>query len=223
VTELRSSLPPMPAQMRRLPVDRGFPVPWFVPWFDEEGNQTPAGTGKPDFRVGTQDAMDTAILGRLCWICGLPLAVNLSFVIGPMCAVNRVSSEPPSHFECADFAARACPFLSNPSAHRRERNMPEESIKPAGFMIERNPGVTLVWTTREYRLIRVDTGVLFDVGRPAFLRWYRESRRATRAEIMESIDSGVPILLAQAEKDGPEAVLQLKDMVKVALRLVPAA
>lgn len=31
----------------------------------------------------------------------------MTFVVGPMCELNRISGEPPSHRECAEFSA-AC-------------------------------------------------------------------------------------------------------------------
>jgi hypothetical protein len=55
-------------------------------------------------------------------VCRLPQSTPLlspphlfwrwSFVVGPMCGINRNSAEPPSHKECAQWSARNCPFLS---------------------------------------------------------------------------------------------------------------
>src|SRR5215467_7036859 len=101
----------MPLRFHKLPIsENGFPVPKFVSFID----------GKPDFRVVDGRYVLEAIKRRLCWLCGETLGRYMSFVIGPMCAVNRVSSEPPSHFECAQFAVQACPFLTQP---RRPRNV----------------------------------------------------------------------------------------------------
>src|SRR5437764_29347 len=102
---LHPNLPALPSRLKLLPVDeRGFPVPWFVAWID----------GKPDFRVVDQRKMAIAVSEKRCWVCGDFLGRYMAFVIGPMCAVNRVSSEPPSHRECAEFSVRACPFLTKP-------------------------------------------------------------------------------------------------------------
>jgi hypothetical protein len=165
-----------------------------------------------------------AIRDRRCWTCGDYLSEHFAFVIGPMCAVNRVSAEPPSHVTCADFSVRACPFLSRPKALRREANKPEGLKAPAGFAIPRNPGVALVWITSSYQVFRPEaggSGVLFQIGRPHGLLWFAEGRSATRAEILDSINSGLPLLREVAEKEGPDAVAALAAQTSAALKLVP--
>jgi hypothetical protein len=210
----------LPARMAKLPVnDAGYPVPWFVAWID----------GKPDFRIIERGRMAAALTQDKCWVCGeRRSAPTASFVIGPMCAVNRVSAEPPSHYECATYAARACPFLANPKKRRREGHMPEERVDAPGMMIARNPGVALVWTSRHWKPFQVPRepgmgpGVLFDVGEPTRVAWYAYGREATREEVLASIDSGLPILLAEAEKEGPEAMKQLHWMRDRAMAYLPA-
>jgi hypothetical protein len=143
------------------------------------------------------------------------------FVIGPMCAVNRVSAEPPSHRSCALYAVQACPFLTQPRAKRNEKDMPEH-LEPAGLMLKRNPGVTLLWTTQRYTLFKDGRGgALFNVGDPEQVEFYAEGRAATHDEIMASINSGLPILQEMAERDGPEAVAELAKMYDKAMELVP--
>jgi hypothetical protein len=66
-----------------------------------------------------------------------------------MCAILRISGEPPSHRECAEFSARACPFLSRPDMVRREDRLPD-AAKFNPLMLERNPGVAMVWITLSY-------------------------------------------------------------------------
>jgi len=210
----------MPVMIARLPRNKAnYPVPWFVWWNDE---------GVPDFRVVKPGAVPQALALRLCWICGhafLPRE-NRAFTIGPMCAVNRISAEPPSHYGCAVFAATRCPFLIRPQMTRRERHMPAEAVPPAGFSIRRNPGVALVWVTvhKGWHAFRDgDGGILFDVGEPRRVRWYAEGRAATRAEVLASIESGLPLLLDAAGAGGAEAVNELEAMRQRALILVPSA
>lgn len=218
---LREGLPPLPARMSHLPRDhRGYPVPWFVAFVD----------GKPDFRVIRQHGIATAYSKKICWLCGQPLGVNLAFVIGPMCAVNRVTSEPASHTDCAMFAAQACPFLIHPAAKRRESNIPENSSAAAGLGHPRNPGGALVWVSSNYRPFKVPTGgYLFNVGAPHKLDdgglsvfWFKEGKPATRAEAYQILRAGMPILIEAAQLDGPPAIEALTRQYQAALFLLPA-
>lgn len=224
MTELRQELPPLPERMQRLPVeDRGYPVPWFVAWLDENGDPVPRGEGKPDFRIIHPETIAEAVRFQKCWLCGERLGAYKAYVIGPMCAVNRTSAEPPSHRDCADFAARACPFLARPHARRRDVGKPGQSVEGPGIALQRNPGVALVWVTKKLRR-RPDGrgGVLFDVGEPVETRWYAEGRPATRAEVCESIETGLPSLREIAEQDGKLALKALEKARDRAMELVPA-
>jgi hypothetical protein len=205
--------------MRSLPLDkRGYPVPFFVAWVN----------GEPDFRVMDERKWSRCVRERLCWICGGRLGAHGAFVIGPMCSINRTSAEPPAHLDCATFAAQACPFLTMPKMRRREDGLPEATVDPAGQMLRRNPGVALVWATRKWTLFRVGrdplggrAGWLFQLGDPTEVSWFAEGRRATRAEVLESIDSGCPLLRDVAEAEGPEAVADFESMKAAAMRFLP--
>jgi hypothetical protein len=207
----------MPSRMERLARDKvGRPVPWFV-WWDPE-------SGEPDFRVIGPGKMEEAYHHSKCWVCGEGLGVYRVFVIGPMCAVNRVSGELPSHRECARYSAKACPFLTTPRMHRNEKGLPAEYGELGGVPVKRNPGVTLLWITRSYWPIRDPVGkYVFKLGPPEGLEFYREGRAASRREVMESIDSGMPILREMAERDGGEAVGDLEQSYWLAVGLVQAA
>ncbi|SRR6266581_701497 len=221
-TRLRPGLPSLPPGFRQLPIDeRGYPVPFFVQWFLPDGTASEPGVGKPDFRIADGRKRNAAVKHKLCWLCGQPLGKRFAFVIGPMCVVNRVAGDPPMHVGCATFSAAACPFLSRPSAERREAKLPEGGEIP-GFGIMRNPGVALVWITDHYTLFDDDKGsFLLRIGGRIGLLWYAEGRQATRAEIMASIDSGLPILRGAAKEDGPEAEAALEAQIASALELVP--
>lgn len=207
----------MPSRIRALPRDSaGRPIPWFVATID----------GTPDFRVIRPNGINDAIMRRSCWVCGQRRAHgDAAFVIGPMCAVNRTSAEPSSHLTCARYSALACPFLSNPNKERRTANLPDHEA-PAGAMIARNPGVTLLWVPKRYRGWGLKTdgagGTLFDIGEPQVVEWYARGRQATRDEVLDSIDSGLPILRAMAVEEGPDALAYLDRLYSSALELVPA-
>lgn len=224
MAEYRRDLPKLPPRMTSLPLDyRGYPVPWFVAWID----------GKPDFRIVDTPKRARAWNAQLCWLCGQKLGRYQAFVIGPMCGVNRISSEPPCHRDCAIYAAKACPFLTMPTAKRREIGL-EDYVDPAGQFISRNPGVTLVWIADRNggkdrpRPIKVDAdahanvheGVLFMVGNPVEVHWYARGRKATRAEIDASVESGMPLLIDAAKKQGPDALAELEAQVDAFYRLL---
>jgi hypothetical protein len=208
----------MPARIKRLPVDhRGFPVPRFVAWIN----------GQPDHRVVDARRLEPAITKRECWICGEPLGRYFVSIIGCMCAVNRVISEPPSHRECAEFAVKACPFLARPHAHRREAGLPEQHTDAPGFGLKRNPGVTCLWISKTYpkpfRAYAGESGILFQLADPIETVWYRESRLASRGEVQDAIEHGLPALHESAAEEGEAALVELAKMVAAVEAVLPPA
>lgn len=212
-TPLRPGLPELPARMRLLPVDpRGYPVPWFVANVN----------GKWDFRVVREGGRELAHNKKLCWLCGQRLGRYQAFVIGPMCAVNLVTSEPPSHVECATFAVRACPFLILPkSQYKNNDDLAAIGAAPPGMPLDRNPGACILWVTGSYRPFRVPPSWLIRLGPPSVTTWWTNGRLATRAEAWEAIRAGLPNLIVPAVQEGREAVAALDAMYRAALRLLP--
>lgn len=213
----RVPLPPnMPSRMRQLPRDEvGRPVPFFVATVD----------GKPDFRLMDDRALVTAVQEQLCFLCGERLnrarrgGPRGTFVVGPMCVVNRISAEPPNHRDCAAWAVKACPFLTKPLRERRESNLPEDVKNAAGFMIERNPGVTALVDSEKWRVIQADMGghgVLFQFGDITSIDWSCEGRPATVPEVLWSVETGLPALTDMAAMDGGMGYLAIK--MRTALR-----
>ena len=208
---LRDGLPPLPRHMSGLAVDeRGYPVPFFVAWVD----------GKPDHRIAEPQAMKCCVEQSRRWICGGPLGRFKAFIIGPMCSITRTISEPPSHLECAQFAAKACPFLSRPHAKRREAGLPENIQRPPGEGLLRNPTAVCVWVTLSFTPFRHGDGLLFELGEPVSTHWYCEGRPATRAEVDASIETGLPSLVELAERDGTAALDHLAERVGAARALL---
>lgn len=217
----RENWPTMPPGIAALPRQEGtgYPIPWFVETLPN---------GSRDFRIMSSQALRRAITESRCWTCGRHIvdlrvgdAPQATFVLGPMCAVNRTSGEPPSHWACAEWSAQVCPFLTTPGRSRREANLPEQRTVAGGQMIERNPGVALLWASHSWQLRRADNGVLWDVGKPYRVAWLREGRPATRAEVEASLTAGLPTLQAVAEKHGEmplliEAVRQVEPLLPAA-------
>jgi hypothetical protein len=153
--------------------ERGYPVPWFVAWVD----------GKPEFRTADARKFREAVAVRKCWVCGETMGRHMAFVIGPMCSINRVSADPPSHRDCAEFSVKACPFLTKPQMVRRENDLPEGVQEAAGCMLAHNPGVSAIWVTKAFHLIADGKGgMLFNFHDPESVSWWREGRLANRVE-----------------------------------------
>jgi hypothetical protein len=189
---LRPELEALPSRMKTLRVDkRGYVVPWFVDWID----------GEPEFRAMNLDKWVRAVREKLCWVCGERMGRYMTFVAGPMCGINRTTSEPPAHQECARWSARNCPFLNNPEAIRRvDEKMNTANV--SGFMIQRNPGVAMLWTTKDFTVFPDGKGgVLITMGEPETVEWYCRGRLATREEVEESVNSGLPVLVSVASRE----------------------
>jgi hypothetical protein len=199
--------------MKHRPIsDKGFPVPYFVRKID----------GQWDFRVVDPDRLVKCHRYNQCWLCGERLGQYLAFVVGPMCSVNRISSEPPSHLECAEYAVRACPFLTKPRMRRNDKDLPHDGWTP-GLAIEHNPGATLIWVTKSYHAVKDGLGgVLFQFDDPISVQWYAEGRAARRDEILAAFDKGLPYL-RKTTVGFPEAAAALDQKLAEAMKLVPPA
>jgi hypothetical protein len=198
---------PLPDNLRERPVTRqGYPVPFFAAKVD----------GEWDLRVVPPETQFRCMRDRLCWICGQPLGKKLVFVAGPMCVITKTSAEPPCHLSCAEYAAIACPFLAQPRMKRNAVDLPEGHQAPAGIGIMRNPGVTAVLITNKLTPFQDHDGrVLIRMGEPTEpIRWYAQRRRATREEVMESVESGLGRLKQETDN---EETQKLRDEAKVEL------
>jgi hypothetical protein len=200
----------LPQRMKHLPRDkRGFPVPYFVQWQD----------GQPLFPIFDPTKWIRCVTKARCWVCGDELGRWMTFAIGPMCVVNRISSEPPCHAECANFSMRACPFIINPAMRRVPTERYGDVQPPGGIMETRNPGVMVLWPTRKYMIVRTDSGPVLKVGDPVGVTWWTRGREATAEEARAGFEDGVVALRKRAlELDGPEALPELERLAEVARR-----
>lgn len=193
----------MPPSIAALPRDhRGYPVPKFATWKD----------GVPDFVLVSQQYFYECINEKLCWLCGGKMGTRNFFVTGPMCTITCTSAEPPVHMGCARFSVRNCPFLTRPLA-KRQNVEGKEHVEPGGVMIERNPGMSVVWETDSYRVIRDGNGApVIKMGPPKDIQWWKEGRPATGDEVIDAIESGVPLLFKMAEAEGPIALSEMEEV-----------
>lgn len=202
-TEHRRGLPPLPPKMNKRPLDhRGYPVPWFVAYVN----------GVWDFRVIDTPKLNIAVQQNLCWLCGRRLNKWHTFVIGPMCAISRTTAEPPCHYECAKYAAMACPFLTLPESRRNDAGLPDGTQEPAGVFIKGNPGICCLYSTQQrYRWWYPDASVpkyLIRMPRAERIEFYCHGRPATTEERTRAVDKALEMLQAAAAIDGSFDSLQ---------------
>jgi hypothetical protein len=206
---------PMPARIAVLPRDhRGFAVPWFVEWRD----------GLPIFPILDPRKWSRAVTHRLCWICGQPLGRVAVFPIGPMCAINRITSEPGSHYDCATYAVMVCPFLVNPSMRRVPLERLErlgEVIAPPGLHSLANPGAIALWATRQSSVLMTATGPLIELGEPDAVTWWASGAPATPEVAAAAFTKGAGRLLATASAESEDAVVAFALQLREARRWLP--
>ena len=207
MTPLRQGLTQPPPNIAKLPRDeRGYPVPYFVQWMDGD-KPAPYGKGVPEFRIADRTKVVKCIMDGRCWVCGELIGRRGVFVVGPMCVINRNSAEPPSHYECAIWSLKSCPFLINPDMVRRENNLPDKTVDAPGIMVKRNPGVMAAYTSKTWVPYAKGDGVLINVGEPENVEWWTEGRRATKEEAQEALRGGYSLLERMCDTHEEESFL----------------
>lgn len=212
---LRADFPTLPDRIKDLPVsDNGYPIPFFVSYID----------GKPDFRVVDSEKLKSCVKGGLCWICGQKLGRHKAFSGGPMLSVSKVSVEPPSHRDCAVFAAQTCPFMVLPKSKRREANLPTDvSVMGGEDNLTHNPGATLVWITSTYDLIASEEGQrYFKIGEPSEVIWYAEGQIAPREMSLKALQGSVEAAFERYSGQPPEQIKKLVDASIAAQHYLPS-
>jgi len=202
---------PVPARLAGRPRDRHQRlVPYFVAYVD----------GRPDHRIADQDRLRDAVRFNACFLCGDTLGAYQTFVIGVMCTINRISAEPPAHKDCAEYTVKVCPFLTHP-AMRRRPDLPEGTVAPDGKMDPRNPGVCATWTVRSWS--KRPEMLLFDLGEPTSVDWWREGRLATYSEALDALVSGHEVLEKEAAQDDHprQAIAALEEQYWTATNYLP--
>lgn len=189
MVNLRPEMQNAPRCMSNRPIDhRGFYVPWFVTEKTEDGHW--------DFVRIQASRVRQAMEEKLCFVSGTPLGKYSSFVVGPMCTINRVGSDMACRREVAQWAAKVCPFLTRPLAVRE--HVPDH-VTP-GNLDTGNPGCAVVWTglTRNILVMRNN---LIRIPPATSVEFYKEGQLATKGEARHFMKVGARKLMALAEQE----------------------
>lgn len=176
----------LPSRCRDLAVYDGARVPWSVAWVESEPRGGPASATaigaiatRPDFRQSDAAKVVRCIEDERCLVCGGPLGRFRTFVLTTMSIVNGLSSEPPCHRECAEWWARVTPIADG--------------------------RIVVAWTSRSSQPFRADgvgLGVLYRIGEPLAVRFYRGGVPVVAGAVLEEIGQGsVPLLVSARERD----------------------
>ena len=181
-------IPKIPSRILSLKQDReGRPIPFFV-WLNEKG--------EPDFRVADPAKFRVCIQFNKCWICGDQLGVYKSFLLGPVGSLTRVTTEPASHKDCAEYAISHCPFLLSPRRKRNTKDLPDGHIPTGG--LTHNPGIVAHWITKKAATFNPSQNeILIRVGDPEAVFWYTEGREATFHEISDAVAEAIGRIAAE--------------------------
>lgn len=174
-----------PIQLAARPQNRqGLPLPWFI--LEEYDNFKKIKTG----------AVDIAHQTNVCWLCGSPLLGLKAFVCEPIQAITRVTAEPTSHADCAEFVAKM-PYTTQYNS------------------------ITLVWLVRTYRHVYGPKGSTFELPNPVETLWFKKGQVATRGEVLEALHKDLPFLELTARLAGPEAEDTLRANTNRAMQYLP--
>jgi hypothetical protein len=135
--------------------------------------------GQPVLFFADMDAAkwQFCISAKRCAVCGDVLGKWLTFIVAAPGGLSAVTAGPPAHASCAEWL----------STHR---------------ML---PGVTLLWTTDTSRVFRNRDGrMLIQMGPPSRVAWVADGRDATREEVRDAVESGLPVLQEACEREADE-------------------
>src|SRR5437868_4997258 len=100
----------IPERLSKFPFYKGYLVHYTVYIGDDN---------VPDFRTTDEAKRRKCMENEWCFLCGQPLTKPMIFIGGPISVMNRVFHDGPMHDECAKYAVKVCPYLSNPNYKQR--------------------------------------------------------------------------------------------------------
>jgi hypothetical protein len=164
-----------PPRIAKLPHHHDHPVPWHVQWIDEMGLPTRPSMGIPD---GTIDStkFDRCLARGRCWICGELRNRQGTFILNATSLIERYANEPPSHADCAAWAAQTY------KAHE---------------------GVLCLWSSARFLAERHEGRIMWRlIGDADSVEWWLDGRRATFTEALASVTAHHELLDRAARAEG---------------------
>lgn len=142
--DLNCTVAEIPAYLKDRPRWSGFPIP-FTTLIKPDGS--------PDFRVTDQQQWAKCVTRGLCGLCGQALVYWQAFIGGEKCKETHLFFDPAMHIECAEFAAKACPFIVGIKGYsiKTDRDATADRL-----ISSERPKLMYLFKTRGYDLVKVD-------------------------------------------------------------------
>jgi hypothetical protein len=112
--------------------------------------------GKPDFRVVDRVKVLECVEEKLCAICGKDLGEFCFFIGGDKSKDNALFVDPPMHEPCAEFASKACSFLSGEREYS-QRPVDETVVRIEQMASAKRPERMYILRTRTKKIHLVRT------------------------------------------------------------------
>jgi hypothetical protein len=146
----------IPDFLSHLKTYSGYPVPFTQAWINDT----------PDFRAVDPARTMQCVQEKLCAICGQRLGEKSCFIGGPLSKTNWLFTDPPMHRQCAEFAARACPFVSGNRLDYSDRPVNPKMAKVQEMVSTHRPATMYLLTawTQKTRLVRHNGSMLIHAG-----------------------------------------------------------
>ena len=157
----------IPKYLKARPMWKGFPIP-FTTLIKPDGD--------PDFRVTDQERWALCVTKGLCGLCGQPLVYWQAFIGGEKCKESHLFFDPAMHVECAEFAAKACPFIVGCKGYSIKTD--QDSTADRLISSER-PEHMYLFKTRGYDLVKIE-GNIYIKAQP--FKFIREIERVHQAK-----------------------------------------
>ena len=172
----------VPYRLRKFPLWKGKYVIHYTVMIDPE-------TAEPNFRVVDDAHRLQCSFRNWCHLCGEPLGRHMCFIGGPNSIKNRTFFDGPMHTDCAQYAAKVCPYLalSKEWVERPIKDMPGTLMHEVPESATGRPAKMGVLYCDSYNPIKVQRPdgsleVFFRAGEPTRIDWTLMPEREVTGE-----------------------------------------